>query len=581
MQTLDEFASMAVADVRAEAAQIADTEAALADVRGEVQLVAAAPAGKSVARGHRRRFLMVGAAAAACVAVVVTAAVVGGDDQSVQPAVSPSTTEAASLTTTTGAAVPSMSSPVWDEETGSEIVFQFEGASCSIGLCASWEYMAPLVTSDDRIVIGERYGSRWLVAIKGEETSVPYDQSWTLRDAAMSPDDTVYAVFDVGNELRLYRYPKADMASPELIGEPRAEFDNAAVVLDLGGAPSEEQVEFDAGTFIVHRPMNLADAEIVPGVGDELLVDVTFVGGSEKSYHVHPSGAADRAATTSVHPLMEKVVVILLDGDVETFLSIKVLLPDGSMRERQIPLLQTANTNAQRFVDEGYYYLVTAEMTGVGVEAKAVYSVRRFALPKADAPAAAATTTLPSSNTAVPTSSTAVVSGTSLVGVEFGTAYDDALPILTQAWGDQSRDTTDQYPDNLDGRWSDGDESFSHPFMRQLCWETPAFVCAVFGGESEDQLTLVGRWASGGPNVPSPVATTEGLGIGSMAADFGIEVTPVPAEGCTGLAYGHTDDGIHVTTTALGEATATTPDSVDVVIQMVAGEPTTDSAVEC
>ncbi|MEQ1702774.1 MAG: hypothetical protein ABMA25_21910 [Ilumatobacteraceae bacterium] len=579
MQTVDEFATMAVADLRAEAARIADTEAALADVRGEVQLVAAAPTGRSAAHRHRRRRLLMVGAAAACAAVVVAAVVVGRDDQSVRPAESvPSTSPASS--TTAGAAAPSMSSPLWDEETGSEIVFQFEGPSCSIGLCANWEYRAPLVASDGRIVIGERYGARWIVAINGEATSIPYDESWTLRDAAMAPDDTVYAVFVVGNEQRLYRYPNADMASPELIGEPRPEFDNAAVVLDVGGATGDEQVEFKAGTFFVHRPMNLADPSIVPGAGDELLVAVTFVDGSEKAYHVHPSGAADRSATTSIHPLLAKVAVILLDGDVETFLSIKVLLPDGSMRERQIPLLQAAGTNAQRFVDEGYYYLLTAETTGVGVETTTIYSVRRFALPTEDSPAAAATTTLPSTTT-VPAGTEALVSGTSLAGVEFGTLFDEALPSLANALGERSRDVAGQYPDNIDGKWSNGDESFSHPFMRQLCWEMPATVCAVFGGEWEDQLTLVGWWASGGPNLPSPVSTSAGLRVGSVAADFGIELIPVPAEGCTGLAYGHTDDGIHVTTIALGEATATTPDSADVVIQMVAGEPTTDSAVDC
>lgn len=588
MKTLDEFATMAVAEVRAEAAQIADTEAALADVRGDVQLVAAAPTGRTSPRRQRRnRFLMIGAAAAACVAVVAAAVVVGGDDQSVQPAVSPSTTEAAP--TTTGDPVPSMSSPVWDEETGSEIVLQFtrqweECPPYAYCMDPRAHFVGPMVTSGGRIILGEASSPGWLVAEDGSITKVPFDASWALKDAALAPDDSVYAVFVVGYEVRLYRYVGADMSSPELIGEPHPWGGAAAVVLDLGGTSGAERIEFADGVFTVHRPMFLAQPRVMPAHGGGHNLLVSFGDGTSHDYELVSPGVDDNAVVeATLHPLANSVVVIHGSAELpDTHQFLTVLLPDGSMRQRLLPFMQQVAVNGRQFVDEGYYYLLTAEYTTDGSSTTAVYSVRRFALPTADEPPVVVPTTIVPTSTTIPAPTQLTVSGNSIAGLQFGLSVGNSLSQLIATLGEPSSDESMEYTDNVDGTWFSGDESFAYPFMRQVCFDDTALLCVLFGGESVDDLRLVGWWSSRDADEASPVITADGLQHGSVPADFGIDVTTLPVEFCYGAGYGFTGDGIELRTFAIGAASEGTPDPAGIVVTgMSAGETPDHRGADC
>lgn len=555
MTSLDEFAAMSVADVRAEAAQIADTEAALADVHGEVQLVAAAPTGRTTPRRHRRnRFLMIGAAAAACVAVVLAAVVVGGDDQSVQPAVSPSTTEAAP--TTTGDPVPSMSSPVWDEETGSEIVLQFtrqweECPPYAYCMDPRAHFVGPMVTSGGRIILGEASSPGWLVAEDGSITKVPFDASWALKDAALAPDDSVYAVFVVGYEVRLYRYVGADMTSPELIGEPHPWGGAAAVVLDLGGTSGAERIEFADGVFTVHRPMFLAQPNVMPAHGGGHNLLVTFGDGTSHDYELVSPGVDDNAVVeATLHPLANSVVVIHGSAelpDAHQFLT--VLLPDGSMRQRLLPFMQQVADNVQPFVDEGYYYVLTGETTTVGTSTTAVYSVRRFALPTEDEPPVVVPTTIAPTATTTPVPTQLTVSGDSLGGLEFGLSVEASLPQLLATLGEPAYDDSLEMPRLENGVWYDDNQNFfAHQFSRQVCWGVTSTLCAVFGGDAADSVQLVGWYARSANGEPSPIVTEGGIQHGSSWADHPEVVLDPPGSytSCYSLGYGTTPDGIRV-----------------------------------
>lgn len=576
MKTLDEFAMMAVAEVRAEAAQIADTEAALAGVRGEVQLVAAAPTGRTTPlRQRRNRFLMVGAAAAACVAVVVAAVTIGSDDQTVQPAVSPSTTEAAP--TTTDDPVPSMSSPLLDEETGSEIVYQFtrQWEECppdAYCVDPTTRLIAPMVSSEGRIILGETSAGSpgWLVVDEGVESRVLFDSSWTLRDAAMAPDNTVYAMVTIGEEAFLYRYDDADMSSPVLVAGPEPwTVDDGAVSLDVAGRAGSTTIAYDGGLFVVRRPMDLPLGGQLPAIDGDTFVQVDFLDGTSHQYDVLPGGDG-MLAVPSLHSLPNAVVLIQVVQVDDSRESIIVMLPDGTMRERVVPLRPESVT--RRFVDEGYYYLLTAETTSACcTSTTTVYSVRRFALPTADEPPVV-----------VPGAAKGLVSGTSLAGVDLGTGLDEALPMLQRIQGDEYQDESAEYADNVDGTWFNSDVSFSHRFMRQICWEASAMVCAVFGGESVDQLQLVGWSSIGGPNLPSPVYASSGLRLGSAPADFDIVVTMAQGEVCSGLGHAETVDGIQLVTKVIDTTGGASPDSAGiVVVGMSAGELPTNSAAAC
>jgi hypothetical protein len=578
MTSLDEFATMAVADVRAEAAQIADTEAALAGVRSEVQLVAAALTSTAAAHNRRRRFLTVGAAAAACVAVVVAAMTIGGsNDRTVRPTQS---------TPTAGEPIPSMSSPIYDETTGSQIVFQFtrqweECDPTAYCLDPRSSFIAPLVTSDGRILLGETSARSpgWLIVDDGNTTRVPIDPSWRLRDAAMAPDDTVYAMFTVADEAFLYRYDDADMSSPVLVAGPeRLTVEDGSVSLDTAGKAATTKIDYDGGMFFVRRPMNRPQGAQLPAIDGDTFFQVDFLDGTSRQYNVLPGGDG-RLAAPALYSLQNAVVLIqALQFDESE--SIIVMLPDGTMRERVVPLLPESVTfaqrfsvgNEQRFVDEGYLYLLTAETTSACcTSTTAVFSVRRFALPTADEPPVV-----------VPSAAKGLVSGTSLAGVDLGTGFDEALPMLQRIQGDQYRDESAEYTDNVDGKWFNDDESFSHRFMRQLCWEASSMVCAVFGGESVEQLHLVGWWSVGGPNLPSPVYASSGLALGMVPADFGIEVTPAQGEVCNGLGRAETDDGIQLDTTVIGTTVGATPAPADIVVTgMSAGEIPQKSGGDC
>ena len=471
-----------------------------------------------------------------------------GDDQAVQPAVNPSTTEAAPSTTSEH--VPSMSSPVWDEETGSEIVYQFEGG-CPIGLCSAWGYLAPLVTSDGRIIIGVggQTSANWLVVTDGVEQSVPYDPQWLLRDAAMAPDNSVYAVFSVGDELRLYRYVGAEMSSPELVGNPAPTFDAAAVVLDLGGTSGAERIEFDAGQFTVHRPMFLARPMFLPAKPEGAFAAVTFVDGASVQYSLRLDGA-NGLFDASLHPLSDRAVVIQRSSelpDAHSFLS--VLLPDGSMRQRLVPYFPTAAVNDQRFVDEGYYYLLTAETTTVGTSTTAVYSVRRFALPTADEPPVVVPTTVAPTSTTVPVPTQLTVSGNSLGGLQFGLSVEASLPQLIATLGEPANDESLGMNRLENCAWYDDYQNFfAYQFSRQVCWGVPSTLCVVFGGDADDSLLLRGWHARAAAGEPSPIVTDGGLAHGSVWADHPEVVLDPPGSytSCYSLGYGTTPDGIRV-----------------------------------
>jgi len=556
MRTLDELAASAVADVRREAATIAHTDAMLAELQHGNALVATVPT--PIKDRGRRRVLVMGAAAAACVAMIAGLTMLGGSDSRVRPVEGGSTDAPVTVPTPSSAPVSkaTFAAPVMDITTGSEIVYQFrlqtidcgQGETCASGL------LAPMVTSDNRIVIGDSLRHRWLVATDQGTDTVEFDPSWALLDAAMEPDDTVFAVFVIHDKAVLYRYGGADMDSPQEADQPQ-ELDaccTPSLFLDLGGkgGGGPDAVDYNGGTFVVRRPAGLArpSTTVDDATGDNRVL-VEFTDGTKHTYAV---GSADRSMLLdgTLHPLTDRAVVVQQSSvGLDAQRTITVLQHSGEYIERTVPLMGSAATNDQRFVDEGYLY----ELTAVPVVGQAQwfdYTVRRWALPT-EASTDPGTTMAPS-DTGTATATTSVpavpglVTGHSIEGAALGDEADGAVEALTARFGTPASDTTVELTHKVGSHWeNDLYATFGNQHAREICWGQPEQqLCVWFGSDGSDPLRLVGWSTTTAQLNQTLIVAANGLAVGSRWSDHLADVTLTGS--CYSVGFATTADGMAV-----------------------------------
>ena len=185
METLEAIARRSAEHVRAEAEGVADTEAALRDLRDGVTIATVVP----IQREAAARRWWIGAAAATIGLVAVGVAVTSRDEPSeVVPADSvspPPPTSAGEFS----AFLPALT------EADAEVLYEATvgDATDQLGVRDELRPLAPFVQTDGAVVIGDPVNNRWVVVRDGVASTVATDPDQFTWDALRGSNGTIYA----------------------------------------------------------------------------------------------------------------------------------------------------------------------------------------------------------------------------------------------------------------------------------------------------------------------------------------------------------------------------------------------------
>lgn len=174
-----------------------------------------------------------------------------------------------------------------------------------------------------------------------------------------------------------------------------------------------------------------------------------------------------------------------------------------------------------------------------------------------------------------------VLHGEGIGPFTFGTSsievHDNLQPLL----GYPAESFTEEYPNTADGVFLDefGEIEFVQPYGETVCYENG--LCVDFGGDTPDDLTLLG-YTQDAPTGDEPtLATADGVTVGSRWADYE-DIFEVGEGGCYSIGSGAVG-GIELTLvsdgtpfieiTDDGESTYHRPEPDDVhVVSLAAGD---------
>lgn len=204
MDQIDDIARRSAGAVREQAGAVADTERGLADLRAGVTVAPVVP----MPDGRDRRWITFAAAAAVIglvagsivlattrdgtkriVATPPTEVAVPQPSTTLQPA--PSTT-AASVSSAGTTQLTIDDAEVLYEAAVGEGADQLGREDCQE--CEPLRALAPMVTADGRVIIGDPVNDRWVIVTDGAAEVVDYDASMLVLDAVLGLDGFVYAI---------------------------------------------------------------------------------------------------------------------------------------------------------------------------------------------------------------------------------------------------------------------------------------------------------------------------------------------------------------------------------------------------
>ena len=373
MDLLDDIARRSSNVVRAEASAIAETEAALRDLKAGVTLATVTLAHTTA----RRRWWLGAAAAAAVVGVVATGALVvsRNGEEDVTP-----------NATTPTHALPGFV-PMLMTEADAEVLYQAAVGEAldQLGMEDELRPLAPFVMTDGAIVIGDPVNARWLVVREGAASAVPTDDAEFVWDALQAFNGTIYSLvytwsnkglvngrversgsevfefvephpLNVGDCCKRLTY---DGAFENLDGGPRLVGDTVTIV-ESAGAPVVTQAGSATGVQVTARFADGTTASwtvpLVDGSGPELTVmpDGSLVGLQRASSlrtwtvsHLRLDGTvAQSSITLDSEPAdnvgkwsigLDGLTVLTLDPAEEMFRVLRFPLPELLPVDKQQP----------------------------------------------------------------------------------------------------------------------------------------------------------------------------------------------------------------------------------------------------